>query len=390
MIPMVSQRMANWQMKKLGTLVTVLRARLSATGTFSAGASLARDHVNMADERFAEAEAALQYKKFDQALFACQKGLVQAGMAEILIRYGATIEAGMNLVAAANKQKTSEEEELVSHLASCLAQMKTIIEYTNCTVSARAQQFLDSAMDYYNDALGAFKDENSLSTTRTAQAGLLQLSLASNIIRFDNEMLCLPGLRGISNPMLASPLRRLDELISAIATLRAELSRAESAVAAQTRPHYEKAVQSYDRAIQALSKNDVTRAQSLIAASLSEVDSAHGLLGSCGYADASLTSPVAGVSPGPWKPLVHVEPALADIMSLVREVEGRKQEQVRHYLTAIGQQYSDAVKHYETQNYAQSLTCATGALLDVDLLRCLCAGGNHGADSPKAVEKATG
>ncbi len=373
MIGIVRRRLADWQFKKLERLINLLRARLSATGSFSAGSSLARDHIALADEHFAEAAAALGYRKFDQAMFACQKGLVQAGAAELLIRYGATIEAGMNKLALATKHRqVSEDEELVSFLASSLAQMKTIIEYTNCTVSSRAQQFLDSAMDYYNDALAALKNENALSTTRGSQAGLVQLCLASNIIRFDNELICLPALPGITNPMLASPLRRLDEMIAAIATVRSELNRSEPDVQALVRPHYEQAVQSYNRAIQALSKNDVTKAQSLIGAGLGELESAHGLLGSSGYTDISLTTPVAGAISSSWEPLVHIEPALADILNLLPQVDQRKQEQVRNYVSSIGANYSQAVKQYEAGNRSQALNLATTALLELDKLQSLC------------------
>lgn len=373
MMEFVNEAVTKWQIERLSTMILRMRAWLKRSKDGTPDPALIKLHIGLAEEHFHDAVSALKYNKFEQAVFSCQKGFVQVGMAQLLTTYGSQIDSTLNkaLLLEKKNRRLSEEQELISYLASSLAEMKMSIEYSNFLVSDRAQGFLNSAMDYYNDALKALKKSEIEDAKRKSRAGLLQLNLAGQIIGAENEM-SLPGWRGLTNPSLGDPLRRVDELFEQIVECRSLLARLPQNKSDGVRKKYEKSLNDYNNAIRSLANGSDAHAQALIRTATHEIDDAltraEELKTAIHVDDAN---EVAEEEQDDHKrePLADVSSLIAQVSHLVEGFSSTKSEQTLKKLQIIQQGYKDSLRALKKERFEDADKLASAALMELDLLR---------------------
>lgn len=370
----ISEAVASWQVERLEALINHSRSRVKTNKL--KGNSIAVEHLNVAEEHLDEAISAMKYRKFDQASVACQSGFVQLGLAELLLHYADRVDSGVGKVLslAADKQRNSEEEELAGYLASCLAEMKVAIEYSNCKVSDRSRSVLNHAMDYYNDALKQIVASQAAKAKACSQAGLLCLHLASELISAENQM-ALPGWRGLSNPMLAGPLRRATQLVSRLAETRQRLhlKEKEESPAAEEKEHimllckhWEKSFNDLMLAMQSLAAGSSSHAQALMKGALREIDICCELIG---IEDPDQLQEEIESEKIERTPLADAISAIAEIKEILSSTKLHRKEYLLTCLEKIKTSYKDAVNNYERNQYSRAEKQIADALLDLDLIR---------------------
>lgn len=370
----ISEALANWQVERLESLVAHARARAKVNKLRST--SLVGEHLNLADEHLDEAISAMKYRKYEQASYACQSGFVQLGLAELLLQYGDRIDAGVQkmMTIAGQKEHAPEEEELAAYLASSLAEMKVAIEYSNCQVSDRAHSVLDRAMDYYNDSLKAIKDSDAEKAKCSAQAGLLSLLLASELISAENQM-ALPGWRGLSNPMLASPLRRANNLVSQLAETRQRLHQKEKLAALSKedqdknvllRKHWEKAYNDFLLSMNSLASGTFAHAQALLKAGSREMEVCRDIIG---IEDPDELQDEMESEKNEHTPVADAAAAIMEVKDIIANTKLQRKEYLVTCLERISRLYKEALKQYERGQYDRAEKSAADALLELDLIR---------------------
>jgi len=376
-VKIISEAVANWQLERLEALIRAARAR--AKFHKLRNSSLAGEHLNLADEYLDEAIAAMKYHKYEQASFACQSGFMQLGLAEFLLKYAARVDQGIKAVQAVTERgvRASEEEELANYLASSLAEMKVAIEYSNCRVSSRAQSVLDRAMDYYNDCLKEIKQSEGMQAKVCAQAGLLCLLLASELIGAENQM-ALPGWRGLSNPMLVSHLRRAPEFLSNLAEVRQRLHLREQADAISLnseeqdkslllRKHWEKAYNDFLLAVNSLAGGKTSHAQSLLKAAQRELESCYEIIGMDDPDDIS--AELEESENGRRIPVVDAVSTLSEVKDIIDELKIQRREYLLSCVDKVARFYKEALRAYGEGRYQRAEKALASALLELDLLR---------------------
>lgn len=373
----ISEAVAKWQVERLESLIAGARSRAKANKL--KGGSLVLEHLDLADEHLDEAVSAMKYHKYEQASYACQSGFVQLGLAELLLKYGAKIDAGIKASAAlgSKNERVAEEEELAHYLASCLAEMKVCIEYSNCKVSVRSQSVLDRAMDNYNDALASIKCSEPQKAKCCAQAGLLCLLLASELIGAENQM-ALPGWRGLSNPMLSRELRRAPELARHLAETRQrlhlkekispeELSQEESDQNMLLRKHWERAFNEFMLAVQSHANGSVSHAQALLKSALREMELCLEIVGIEDPED--FAEEFEDAQEEERVPVVDALCALDEAGGILSELKIPRKEYLLNCLEKVARLYKEAMRAYERNGYQRAEKALSEALLELDLVR---------------------
>lgn len=370
----ISEAVAAWQVERLESLIAHSRAR--ARQKKLKGDDLALEHLNLAEDHLDEAISAMKYRKFEQASVACQSGFVQLGLAEMLLQYGERIDAGVTKVLSLSGEKKhgSEEEELAHYLAACLAEMKVAIEYSNCKVSDRSQLVLNHAMDYYNDALKAIAEAEPDKAKVCSQAGLLCLHLASELISAENQM-ALPGWRGLSNPMLAGPLRRANQLVSQLAETRQRLHQREKIEFAEAeekersvllRKHWEKSFNDLMLAMQSLASGSSSHAQALLKGALREVELCKDIIG---IENPDELQEEIESEKTERTPLADALSAISEVKDMLNRTRLPRKEYFLSCLEKIKINYKDALKSYDREQYARAEKLIADSLLELDLVR---------------------
>lgn len=366
MIKFINEAITKWQVERLSAMI--LRMRTWLKRAEGPDPSLIKQHLGLAEEHFHDAISALKYNKHKQAFYSCQRGLAQISMAQLLTRYGAQADRiiGKAVLVQPGKRRP-EEQELIAYLAASLAEMKMAIEYSNFRIGERAQALLNSAMDFYNDALAAVKTADAENAKRRAQAGLLQLNLAGQIIGAENEM-SLPGWRGLSNPALGGPLRRIDELFEKIVECRTALAKLPEAKTAGVRVCYEKALRQYGEAIRSFANGSAAHAQALVRGACHDIAEAQHMLNEV-IASANLPTTGWGTQDEEREELFNVDAAAKTVASLFESAAIAKNNVVWSRLQSMHTAYKDSLRALKKQRFAEAEKFAWNALLEVDLLR---------------------
>lgn len=364
---LVSEAVIKWQVERLSSMI--LRLRQWVKRSEGSDPALIKQHLGLAEEHFSDAIAALKYNKHQQAFLACEKGFAQVGMAQLLTTYGAQIDATVSSASKIDKatRRKKEGNEFISYLASSLAEMKLAIEYSNFKVSLRAQGFLDSAMDFYNDALSALKQANLDAAKCKAQAGLLQLNLAGQIISAENEM-SLPGWRGLTNPALGAPLRRVDDLLENIVACRETLQKLPDDAMSIARSGYEKALANYNAAIHSFSNGSNVHAQALMRTAAEEIEEALATAGSL-LANLENGRHEGMMETSDREPLCDVAATISSITALVESLGLSRKDSLSHRLGRVQTLYKEAIRAARKKKHAEAEKLTLDALVEVDLLR---------------------
>lgn len=404
----ITEALAKWQLERLEALCQSLKSRAKNANVNRK--SLVWEHIDLAEDAIDEAVSALRYNKFEQASLSCQDGFVQAGLAELLLRYGHKFDSGLAkyLLLTADKNK-SANEEMIAYLGDSLTQMKLAIEYSNCSVSKRAQSILSQAMEFYNSAIEAIKREADLDDDHErplhcAQAGLLQVFLASEFISAENQI-SLPGWRGLSNPMLASPIRRGPELIALLVETKQLLRNMEKdkdsiePVDDKERPDlfelksdWELAYHRYVSALNSLATGSIAHAQQLIKESLqqcrgcyeavadTQVDIIPSVYEDDDPDDDSSSAQHDGKTFSPIVKQVAEQEAervaVADVMEMLGEVsemishvDVQKKTSMSNKLRVVSEKYRDAHSAFKQRQFGRAERLASEALFELDVLK---------------------
>ena len=376
---LISEAVAKWQLERLSSLIEHSRSRAKANKYKSS--SLVSEHLNLADDYLDEAIAAMRYQRYDQASYACQTGFVQLGLAEFLLQHGQKIDQGIRAIQQVKDQKKdhrSEDEELTAYLASSLAEMKVAIEYSNCRVSIRSHAVLDLAMDYYNDSLKAMKLSEAEKSKNSAQAGLLCMLLAAELIGAENQM-PLPGWRGLSNPMLVSSLRRATRLVAHLAETRTSLHRMEQSPKGSLpkeeiektiflRKNWEKAYNEFLLSVQSLSDGSVSHAQALLKSALREMETCMEIIG-IEDPETLVDEIEEHESSGERTAVTDVSAAITTIKQILEEAKMQRKESLLQRLEKVLRVYKEAQRNFENGHYRRAEQLAADALLELDLVR---------------------
>ncbi|MBX9570604.1 MAG: hypothetical protein K2X77_17055 [Candidatus Obscuribacterales bacterium] len=407
---LITEALAKWQLERLEAMCQSLKSR--AKNLEIGRKSLVWEHVDLAEDAIDEAVSALRYNKFEQASLSCQDGFVQAGLAELLLRYGAKLDSSLSkYFLLTTDKKKSPNEDMVAYLADSLTQMKLAIEYSNCTVSKRSQSILSQAMDFYNSAIDAIKseadDDDPERPLHCAQAGLLQVFLASEFISAENQI-SLPGWRGLSNPMLASPIRRGSELIALLVETKILLRQMEQESVApietggpadkekldlfELKSDWELSYHRYVSALNSLASGSTAHAQQLIKEALKDCRAVHQVIADSHVdsfpdliddEEAETTETGEKTDLRNFSPIVKQkqkeEPervAVADLMELLGEVsemishvDVQKKTSMSNKLRVISEKYRDAHAAFKQRQFGRAERLASEALFELDVLR---------------------
>ncbi len=373
----ISEAVAKWQLERLETLVTHLRSRAKSHKLRST--SIVCEHLNLADDLLDEAISAMKYHRYDQAAYSCQAGFVQLGLAELLLNHAAKVDAGVKAVAAlTNEKDISEEEQLTAYLASCLAEMKVAIEYSNCKVSTRAHTVLDQAMDYYNDALKAVKQSSPDKCKRSSQSGLLCLLLASELISSEN-MMPLPGWRGLSNPMHFGSLRRACELSKHLAESRVKLHEREKLIKPDSRAdekdrviflrkNWEKAYTDFLSAANSNAQGTTSHAQALIKSAIRNLEACIELMNIDDPSEFNEEMDEL-TEPGLREPVTDIATEIKTIKQILEERKIARKDHIINMLDSILRLYKDAYRNFEKSHFVRAEKSISDAMLELDFVR---------------------
>src|SRR4030095_3671595 len=276
---------------------------------------------------------------YGQAETMLNDGLMHAYFAYRIVHVAARSQCEETI----EEKTTSEAEERIAYLGSKLTEIKQAIEYGNFTVSDTAAGQVDQGMEFYDAALSILKDGEQNLAKRSAQAGVLQLAFASELIRAENAG-ALPGWNGLANPLTNSPVRKLNELASMIVEVYELFVARKTAGSRALTVSLRKALNNLNSALRALAKDNTVYAQALVFSGLPEVNRAQSLI-ALESADAS--------SAAEWEPeqipgqydiaLANVELLVSDIKNVLQRCTERSSERARNRLDVLLRDYVAAV-----------------------------------------------
>lgn len=329
---------------------------------------LAREHMNLAYELHDEAIAAMKYNP-SQTLHVLKTGWVHLDIAYAVVKSAVLTKIPQLPI-------PNEAEDKVGYLASALARIKAMIEYSNCWVSDFARAILDGAMDFYQRAISAMEQDSVEEAMRAAQAGLLKVSLASEVIRAENQR-SLPSWMGLTNPMLASPLRRTHELTTVLVQTHVLLS---SVREANADAKFAKILSKYDKALESLVTGDIDHAQATVTKLLLKVDDLRNEVSErfgneSGERYGEEHEPLPD-EPGAWSQDSNVNIVLAELTQLIHSSDfgGRRDLTVKRYelkalVESISNTYTDASKAMSKNDVRLAEQSIATAIFNLDLLR---------------------
>lgn len=355
---------ARIELEQFNTKLEEVRAALGDRR--KAFSDIAREHMNLAYELHDEAIAAMKYNP-SQTLH-----VLKVGWIHLDIAYAVAKSAQLTkLPALPAIPNANEAEDKIGYLSSTLARIKAMVEYSNCWVSDFARTILDGAMDYYQRALSALEVDHDEDAIRAAQAGLLKVSLASELIRAENSR-ALPGWTGLSNPMLASPLRRTHELTTCLVQTRVLLN---SIHEPEATSQFNKIVHKYDKALESLASGDIDHAQATITKLLLKVDDVRNSIGEHYGEEGDLLSDEYSV-PALLEQAGHVELVLSELNDLINvsDFDGRgdllrKRYELKALLESISFLYTDTIKAATENDLSAAEQLIATCLFNLDLLR---------------------
>jgi hypothetical protein len=231
-------------------------------------------------------------------------------------------------------------------------------------------------MDYYNDALSHIKSADVEKAKYCAQAGLISMHLASELIGAENQM-ALPGWRGLSNPMLVSSLRRATQLVGELTETRQRLHKKEKADPETLDPeqidktkllrkHWEKAYNDLTLAIHSLASGSVAHAQALVKGALREMEVVRDIIG---IEDPEILQEEFEAETRDRTPVADALGALIEVREILEDAKLQRKDFVLSCLDKIGRAYKDGQKFYEKGQYEKAEKAISDALLDLDLVR---------------------
>lgn len=294
-----------FQLDQLSSMLTHIKSELAQLP--SGFGVLVGRHLERADEQYEDAISALRHGVLVQADTLLKDGIMHAYFAYRIVHAAHKHQPKDS----ADDRTATEAEERISYLGTKLSELKQAIEYGNCSVSDVAADQVDNAMVIYDTALSILKDGEQLLAKRCAQAGILQLAFASELVRADNAG-AVPGWNGLANPLTNSPIRKLNELASKIIQVYQVSSSPEQKTARTVIASLHKALRNFNSAIQAMSHDNTIYAQGLVLSGLADVDHAQSLLSTIGseWEEEAL--------PGQYdSSLARVELLVADIRKLL-------------------------------------------------------------------------
>ncbi|MFN8657630.1 MAG: hypothetical protein U0105_14915 [Candidatus Obscuribacterales bacterium] len=355
---------ARMELEQFNTKLEEVRAALGDRR--KAFSDIAREHMNVAYELHDEAIAAMKYNP-SQTLHVLKVGWVHLDIAYTVVKSAQLTK----LPPLPTVPNANEAEDKIGYLSSTLARIKAMIEYSNCWVSDFARTILDGAMDYYQRALSALEGDYDEEAIRAAQAGLLKVSLASELIRAENSR-ALPGWTGLSNPMLASPLRRTLELTNCLVQTRVLLN---SIHEPEATAQFNKIMHKYDKALESLASGDIDHAQATITKLLLKVDDVRNSIGEHYGEDGDQLLDEYSV-PALLEQAGHVELVLSELNDLINvsDFDGRgdllrKRYELKALLESISFLYTDAIKSATNNDLPTAEQLLATGLFNLDLLR---------------------
>lgn len=355
---------ARMELEQFNTKLEEVRAALGDRR--KAFSDIAREHMNVAYELHDEAIAAMKYNP-SQTLHVLKVGWVHLDIAYTVVKSAQLTK----LPPLPTVPNANEAEDKIGYLSSTLARIKAMIEYSNCWVSDFARTILDGAMDYYQRALSALEGDYDEEAIRAAQAGLLKVSLASELIRAENSR-ALPGWTGLSNPMLASPLRRTLELTNCLVQTRVLLN---SIHEPEATAQFNKIMQKYDKALESLASGDIDHAQATITKLLLKVDDVRNSIGEHYGEEGDQLLDEYSV-PALLEQAGHVELVLSELNDLINvsDFDGRgdllrKRYELKALLESISFLYTDAIKSATNNDLPTAEQLLATGLFNLDLLR---------------------
>lgn len=256
----------DFDLQQLDTLICSVRSALRFAP--AGRAWLAQKHLEQAIEQYESALAALHRSnfKFKQTQTIMRTGLMHAYLAYRLVRTTVLINQDSKVT---DKDRLTEAQQQIGQLGKNLTDLKTSVEVSNYRVSDIAQRQVELAMDLYDAALSELKTNQPLMAKRAAQAGLLQLSFAVELITCDNGGSLL-GLAGLANPLTNCPVRKLNKLASMLVQLYALGLPPLEDDCLRFQLYVRKAIQNLNTVIIALSRDNLVHAQAEVFAGLNE------------------------------------------------------------------------------------------------------------------------
>lgn len=355
---------ARMELEQFNTKLEEVRAALGDRR--KAFSDIAREHMNVAYELHDEAIAAMKYNP-SQTLHVLKVGWVHLDIAYTVVKSAQLTK----LPPLPTVPNANEAEDKIGYLSSTLARIKAMIEYSNCWVSDFARTILDGAMDYYQRALSALEGDYDEEAIRAAQAGLLKVSLASELIRAENSR-ALPGWTGLSNPMLASPLRRTLELTNCLVQTRVLLN---SIHEPEATAQFNKIMHKYDKALESLASGDIDHAQATITKLLLKVDDVRNSIGEHYGEEGDQLLDEYSV-PALLEQAGHVELVLSELNDLINvsDFDGRgdllrKRYELKALLESISFLYTDSIKAATENDLPTAEQLLATGLFNLDLLR---------------------
>lgn len=237
---------------------------------------------------------------------------------------------------------------------------------------------------------------------------MLQVFLASEFISAENQI-SLPGWRGLSNPMLASPIRRGPELIALLVETKQLLRNMEKekdkdkdsneSDGDKERPDlfelksdWELAYHRYVSALNSLATGSLAHAQQLIKESLQQCRACYEAVADTNvdlipsvYEDDEPDDDAswAQYDSKNFSPIVKQVPeqepervAVADVMELLGEVsemishvDVQKKTSMSNKLRVVSEKYRDAHSAFKQRQFGRAERLASEALFELDVLR---------------------
>jgi hypothetical protein len=352
----------DFELDQLSTMMSHIRSKLDE---LPAGYGIiAAEHFRQASGDYEDALAALRYQNLGQAETMLKQGRLQAYFAYRLVHAVVAFSGGQE---GDTHRPAAGGEERISYLGAALGELKKAIEYSNCSVSELAGDQVEKSVRLYDSALGALKDGQELIAKRSAQAGILQLSFAGELIRAENGG-ALPGWNGLANPLTNCPIRQLNELASAIIHVYLIPLSDRSQAKKRIRTHFLKAVQSLNNAIAVLAQDNTVYAQALVVTGLTEIDRARTL------AEPELVDAFAGQE---WQTVRlirkhsegDVELTVMDIKNILQRSPHRSADKARNRLDALVRNFAAAINALESGDKAEAGRLADSALHELAQVR---------------------
>lgn len=328
-------------------------------------ASFVQKHIERASEQYEDAITALKYHNLPQAEYMLTSGLMEAYLA-FHIAHAHASASDTSEARAEQPCRRTESEKAIAYLGSTLSELKSAIEYSTMVVSDFAQQQVQRGMDLYDKALEELKQDNQLMARRSAQAGVLQLAFAGELIRSENG-LAHSGQCAQGSPLTVSPIRKLNTLVATIIQVYL-LSKESGTEIPDVMSFLLKAVGRLNEVMGALSEDNTVYAQALVVQGLNEIEAAQALLvpsiDDKVLDDERETSKLQERFSG-----TSVELLVADIKTVLARYDNRRSETARIHLDSLLKNYAAARQPLEAPDPSVKRRSLTAALQDADRVR---------------------